>query len=431
MYCKACGEPIPAGGRFCIQCGTSVESSVPETTAPPKETPPQVYPRPNNTQPYGQQPQQPYPYGWQGNAPQQAAYGQQPYVQQQPYGQYPGSPPPANKKRGKGWLIGVIAGVLVLALTAGILLATGVLGGKGSSEGIYNDHKPVFAAGNFAQLDNALFYADPGTGALAVSNLDGGNPRILVDEPCFFISVTNQYVYYVDGAGTLCRISPDGSGRTALSDQGETQWATIHDGELYALYRAQGGTDYDLICLGPDGAGKDVLAAEVDPTCINFADDKIYYHDFNDDCIHEIGTDGSANRVVYEDPEMELDHFVVLQGKIYYVSFFNSEVRVIDVASGAVETLMPCSYRATVNVYDGSLYILDCWPTGSVVAPLYRYDPAAGGAPQKVADIDFDGVTTGWVNDSVFVVGDYLYLGSRTGYRFNFTTGKAEQFTAS
>ncbi|MGW1929560.1 hypothetical protein [Streptomyces sp. NPDC001919] len=108
--------------------------------------------------PYGQQPQQPGPYGAQpgygypqqapqGVPPQQPPYGypQQPgpYGQQPPYGapQGPGGyvpHPPAPKKSKTGWIIGAVAVVAALGVSAYF-----VLGGGGSSVADDGPHKLI------------------------------------------------------------------------------------------------------------------------------------------------------------------------------------------------------------------------------------------------------------------------------------------------
>ena len=97
----------------------------------------QPYGQPSSGQPYGQPAYGQDPYGQQPYG-QQPGYGQDPYAQQQPYGQpgyeqpaYPQAPPP---KKGKGLLIGIIAGAVVLLLCCGglgVVLFTGALTSSG------------------------------------------------------------------------------------------------------------------------------------------------------------------------------------------------------------------------------------------------------------------------------------------------------------
>jgi hypothetical protein len=72
---------------------------------------------PSSGQPYGQQPPPGAPYGQQPGQP----YGQQPGQPygQPPYGQQPGYGVPPKKKGGKGWLFGILGGLLVLLLCCG------------------------------------------------------------------------------------------------------------------------------------------------------------------------------------------------------------------------------------------------------------------------------------------------------------------------
>ncbi|MFE6818381.1 hypothetical protein [Streptomyces sp. NPDC057677] len=135
--------------------------------------------------PYGQQPQQPGPYGQQpgygypqqapqGVPPQQPPYGypQQPgpYGQQPPYGapQGPGGyvpHPPAPKKSKAGWIIGAVA--VVAAIGVGAYF---VLGGSGASVADDGPHKlttPETVLGEYkkaadkgSQKDNDDFVKD-------------------------------------------------------------------------------------------------------------------------------------------------------------------------------------------------------------------------------------------------------------------------------
>ncbi|MEV0742823.1 hypothetical protein AB0I51_44500 [Streptomyces sp. NPDC050549] len=110
---------------------------------PPQQQPP--YPQqPHPQQPYPQQnPQQPYP-PQQFGPPQppygQPAYGQQPYAQapygaQQPYGWSAPPPafPPPPKKRGTGFVLGIVGGALGVAVV--ILMAVVLTVGGRSATG--------------------------------------------------------------------------------------------------------------------------------------------------------------------------------------------------------------------------------------------------------------------------------------------------------
>ncbi|OON81183.1 hypothetical protein [Streptomyces tsukubensis] len=104
--------------------------------------PPAYGQQPGAPSPYGQQPGAPSPYGQQPGVP---AYGQQPGTPPPPYGQppygqpYPGQPMggPPPKKRRTGLILGIVGGVIVLFVIAGIVVATLVTGGSSFPEAKY------------------------------------------------------------------------------------------------------------------------------------------------------------------------------------------------------------------------------------------------------------------------------------------------------
>lgn len=148
MLCSICGAEMPEGGMFCPGCGNRMTFdtapfkpiSVPvQPAAPAPQQAPQTpaftgapqnireAPQPNPAPRYAQQPapqytpapqyaQQPAPQYVQQPPPQYNPYRQPPQYTQPP--QQPAKPPKEKKPLNKKLLIGIIAGVLVLALAA-------------------------------------------------------------------------------------------------------------------------------------------------------------------------------------------------------------------------------------------------------------------------------------------------------------------------
>ena len=181
MFCTKCGSELPDGAKFCTNCGAQVTFvTAPPPAAPaapaqpvvsaapvqpaapampaqpaapaPQQAQPGAWQQPRPTQPgswqqpqpaqpgsWQQQPQQwqPIQQQWQSRQqPQQPTRQQQPQWQQQPPQWQPagGSAPAQPKKKGKGWLIGVIAAVLIAAVGVGGFVWPGFFkGGKTSA----------------------------------------------------------------------------------------------------------------------------------------------------------------------------------------------------------------------------------------------------------------------------------------------------------
>ena len=115
MICPNCGFENEIGTRFCRQCGKpQSEASQPYAPSQP------AYSQPPYAPPQSAYSQPPY-------APPQPAYNQPPYAPPQPaYNQPPYAPPgvqpEAPKKKGKtGLIIGICAGVLVIAVVLALV----------------------------------------------------------------------------------------------------------------------------------------------------------------------------------------------------------------------------------------------------------------------------------------------------------------------
>lgn len=458
MKCKVCGEEIPAGNKFCAKCGTPVQqeasppaevpeikapqdtaeiSGVPESPSPvssvepvqdivqaPAEVPP-AYQQPVDAVPPAYQQSGAVPPAYQQSGTVPPAYqqpGAVPPAYQQPgaYGQ-PGYTPQPQKPK-KKLLVPIIAAAAVLVLIVGVLFATGGFGG-GS---VYNDCKNVYSGGAVAQQGNTLFYIDD-NGYVYSSKLDGSSAKIIVNQETHNIAVSKKYLYYIDlNTYEMFRIKHDGSGRTLVSDG--SVWCYVYNETLYSIELSETGEDFDLVSMKLDGKGRKVIFEDFYPNGgIAFDGNKIYIGNYNDDYIYEVNLNGSGRRAVAKDFNSEIDYFVVLDGCIYYVSWDDDCLYQIPINTGQAVKIMDCSYSATINVYNGKLYLIDRWDR-DYVSTIYVYNPKSDSIPQRLVDADFSEVASGWFYTATYVVGDYLYFDYPCEYRFNLKTNKVEEF---
>lgn len=182
MFCEQCGAKLQDGAKFCTVCGTRVTDDIPapaqQPQTPPAPSPAWTYQAPAGNTGYAQQPQ---------------------YVPSQPQEQ-------PKKKLGKGALIGIIAGGLVLVV---ILLA--VFGAFGSPGHGYVSQEKLIEA-YFDAAEHRDF--DRIAGMLAPNEVEyisdyynySGSKEVceFIDSWCpdqYSLKVDDWYIYDVDEYG--------------------------------------------------------------------------------------------------------------------------------------------------------------------------------------------------------------------------------------
>ena len=106
MFCSKCGTQLPDGAAFCSNCGNAVAApAAPVAPVAPVAPAAPVYEAPVA-----------------------------PVAPAAPVYQQPVAPQPAPKKKGNALIIAIVAIIAALAVTAGVLFATGVFGGDDESD---------------------------------------------------------------------------------------------------------------------------------------------------------------------------------------------------------------------------------------------------------------------------------------------------------
>lgn len=414
MRCGICGQEGAPGDKFCGRCGTRLSEETPaaatqaQTYWPNTQQPPQnVYTPPAVPR---RQPDQP-PYS--GYA--QNSYGS-PYAPHA-YGA------PATKKKKNGLPIALIS-VAVIAVILGVIFLPDLFKGPATFVSAGNDSRNTGTGGIVAQQGNMLFYIG-GNSCLYGANTGGSDAQQLTMTPARNLAVSDGYVFYIDSqSGVLFRINPDGSGATALSDA-QTEWCGVYQEKLYAMEVSASGYDVDLVVMDLDDGARTVIFAGLNPDGIDFYEDKLFFKDSNDNNLYTAALDGSGIKQVYHDNIGDIRYFVVQRGDIYYVSWSDASLYRITPGDGARMKVSGCQYNAGLTTYNGMLYLVERWDDNGMAA-LFEYDPAAGGAPKKVAQMDL-GRFGCWFYDGVYTVGDYLYFGDGSGVRYSYKSGKTDQ----
>ncbi|MDY6795766.1 MAG: zinc ribbon domain-containing protein [Actinomycetota bacterium] len=180
MKCANCGSEMKAGSRFCTNCGAVAQPPVPheaQTHRPPGQEGTQDATPASSTAPTVQtaQPQIPVP----PPPPMEADMA----VPQ----------PPPEKRVGKGWVIAIIVGVVIIAGTASGLLVWKFTGGDKftaeivglelvTAQGREVDLKDVpLGEGLYLNITVEVDYGDKGEASLSVAVLDGSDEEVLSD----------------------------------------------------------------------------------------------------------------------------------------------------------------------------------------------------------------------------------------------------------
>jgi len=212
MNCNVCGAEIPAGATNCPVCGAQVSGGQPDFGVQNYANQGQnAYSMagggPQTTNPFGatQMPQQNDPF-----ASQQGGYD--PYNPGMDQGGNTPFPPAVpQKKSNTGLIIGIVAGVIVVAAVV-ICLVLGVFGGKGGTDGTYKFKKMIYGG---MEIDNSM---------LSQYGLDLGE---------FSIEIKGDkatVVFYGESAEADVKI--DGDNITFTSSNGQVLNGTIKNGEI-------------------------------------------------------------------------------------------------------------------------------------------------------------------------------------------------------
>ena len=226
MNCNVCGAEIPAGATNCPVCGAQVSGGQPDFGAQSyvNQAADQAVNQGQNAYSMaGGNPQTTNPFGAM-QAPQQNA---DPFAAQQGgYGSYdpyngggydqggssPFPAPAAPKKSNTGLIIGIVAGVVVIATAVILCFVFGVFGGKGGTDGTYKFEKMVYGG---MEIDNSM---------LSSYGLDLGE---------FSIEIKGDkatVVFYGESAEADVKI--DGENITFTSSNGQVLNGTIKGGEI-------------------------------------------------------------------------------------------------------------------------------------------------------------------------------------------------------
>lgn len=220
MNCNVCGAEIPAGATNCPVCGAQVSGGQPDFGAQNYGSQ-AVNQGQNAYSMAGGNTQTTNPFGAM-QAPQQNA---DPFAAQQgggydPYNggydmggnsPFPAPAPAAPKKSNTGLIIGIVAGVIVVAAVV-ICLVLGVFGGKGGTDGTYKFKKMIYGG---MEIDNSM---------LSQYGLDLGE---------FSIEIKGDkatVVFYGESAEADVKV--DGENITFTSSNGQVLNGTIKGGEI-------------------------------------------------------------------------------------------------------------------------------------------------------------------------------------------------------
>ena len=128
-------------------------------------------------------------------------------------------------------------------------------------------------------LDNRLYYInDNGSAAIESIGADGGDRRVLLDEPCGFLQLWDGGLYFCDASGRFCRAELDGSGKTVLID--DICCYTYCFGGWVLYQSGNDGESLHLACLAD---GKDIKLTYTVSYAPVIIENTLYYTQRTDD----------------------------------------------------------------------------------------------------------------------------------------------------
>lgn len=131
-----------------------------------------------------------------------------------------------------------------------------------------------------------------------------------------YVTKDGDYLYYILGGESICRIKTDGSGKEALYE-GECSYLQIHEGRLYF-------TDADYHFVSTDLEGKDlttVVDKEIYYPYFICSDWIVYQDDANNEALCLYNTTFGFEEVVSPEPT----HVPILDGTVLYYLVENGE----------------------------------------------------------------------------------------------------------
>ena len=131
-----------------------------------------------------------------------------------------------------------------------------------------------------------------------------------------YVTKEGDYLYYILGGDSICRIKPDGSGKETLYE-GECSYLQIHEGRLYF-------TDANYHFVSTDLDGKDlttVVDKEIYYPYFICSDWMVYQDDANNEALCLYNTTFGFEEVVSPEPT----HVPVLDGTVLYYLVENGE----------------------------------------------------------------------------------------------------------
>lgn len=169
-------------------------------------------------------------------------------------------------------------------------------------------------------IDDWIYYVDS-QGGLCKMKTDGSGLSLLTDYPVKFMQVTSDYIYFLTSHKSesdgnqfreLHRIKPDGSNDETVLSYLSSSWDyLVVDNDIYFLYWEPSTQTQKLLRMG---SFTDILN-NVDKFVIS--DNHIYYINHEDKCIYKADMDGKNIGKITSDTTKSLN---IANGWIYYAN---------------------------------------------------------------------------------------------------------------
>lgn len=183
-------------------------------------------------------------------------------------------------------------GAMNIASSTSFSTHTGNINQKGT---VYQDGKQIYMCD-----DN---------GQLVVMDTKLENQKVLVNEECQYINVTDDYIYYVDKSYHLHRIQKDGTNQETVIDKA-VYYVIVKDNKIYY----QLDSDKESLYVYDLETKKEKQLNNQSTYNINVTDDCIYYT--SKDGIYKIGIDGQGEEKIVSG---SIYNMIYQDNKIYYL----------------------------------------------------------------------------------------------------------------